>query len=320
MAPDNDQPDKLNTVFSGGNLLRGSGVRRSAEELQAIVSDGTSRFLPVRNGNCLIQEQSPALLEISHIPESQRNTECLTLLGFREGLAVFSVDCPESASLSIPGDSEFLQGRELIGNMSREDAHLLAYARAMNNWQNNHRFCGHCGSLNLLSDAGFLMQCGSDDCDHRSFPRLDPAIIVLVHNGEHCLLGRQQQWPEQRFSTIAGFAEPGESLEDTLAREVKEETNISVGDIQYLGSQPWPFPSALMIGFHAQATSADIALNDDELAEAGWFTREQLRSGEIVLPPRTSIAFQLIAAWHDKGSTVKLADVPPGEAFNAPRA
>jgi len=126
---------------------------------------------------------------------------------------------------------------------------------------------------------------------------VDPAIIVLVENGDRCLLGRQRNWPEGRYSTIAGFVEPGESLEDSVRREVYEETNIRVGQVTYHSSQPWPFPSALMLGFTAEATSSDIALNDSELEDARWFTREQLRSEFPKLPFRISIARRLVDNW-----------------------
>ena len=122
-------------------------------------------------------------------------------------------------------------------------------------------------------------------CDHRSFPRIDPAIIVLVIDGERCLLGRQRSWPENRYSTIAGFVEPGESLEDAVGREVAEEANIRIARARYLGSQPWPFPNAMMIGFHADAVSREIRLNDGELADARWLSREELAAGQVALPP-----------------------------------
>jgi NAD+ diphosphatase len=157
-----------------------------------------------------------------------------------------------------------------------------------------------------------VAECQSDRCGHRSFPRLDPAIIVLVHRADQCLLGRQNRWPENRFSTIAGFVEPGESLEDALRREVREETNIVVGRCTYLASQPWPFPAALMIGFHADALTEDIRLNDGELAEARWLSREEIIAGTVVLPPRVSVAYRLIQAWFDQGSG------PPMDTFDIP--
>ena len=126
------------------------------------------------------------------------------------------------------------------------------------------------------------------------FPRTDPAIIVLVADGDRCVLGRQSSWPEGRYSTIAGFVEPGESLEDAVRREVYEETNIRVGNVAYHSSQPWPFPAALMLGFVAEATSDDIRLNDGELEDARWFTRDELRSGDVGLPFQISIARRLV--------------------------
>jgi NAD+ diphosphatase len=156
------------------------------------------------------------------------------------------------------------------------------------------------------------MACTDHKCAHRSFPRLDPAIIVLVHNNDLALLGRQAKWPEQRFSTIAGFVEPGESLEDAIRREVAEETNILVGETRYIASQPWPFPAALMIGFHAQGLSEDIELNDDELAEARWVSRQDIISGAVVLPPKISVAYHLIETWFDQhdGPTLAEFDLP----------
>ena len=135
------------------------------------------------------------------------------------------------------------------------------------------------------------------DCATEIFPRTDPAVIVLVHDGERCLLGRQASWPEHRYSTVAGFVEPGESLEDAVRREVYEETNIRVGAVSYHSSQPWPFPSALMLGFIAEATTSTIVLNDGELEDAQWFTREQLNSDFPKLPFRISIARRLVDHW-----------------------
>jgi NAD+ diphosphatase len=143
----------------------------------------------------------------------------------------------------------------------------------------------------------------NDDCRRVIFPRVDPAIIVLISDGERCLLGRQENWPEGRYSTIAGFVEPGESLEDAVRREVYEETNIRVGQVTYHSSQPWPFPSSLMLGFMAEANSDDIALNDGELEDAQWFTRKELRSGFPKLPFRISIARRLVDQWLDDGDS-----------------
>jgi NAD+ diphosphatase len=164
-------------------------------------------------------------------------------------------------------------------------------------WHRYQKYCGHCGSETRAESGGNTRVCIAESCRRQLFPRVDPAIIVLVSDRDRCLLGRQSSWPDDRYSTIAGFVEPGESLEDAVQREVVEETNILTRDIQYHSSQPWPFPSALMLGFTATATTFDIKLNDDELEDAQWFTRKQMLSGFPKLPYRLSIARRLVDGW-----------------------
>ena len=175
-----------------------------------------------------------------------------------------------------------------------DEANLAAHARALVLWHSATLYCGKCGSASQPDASGNVRRCSNADCGTEIFPRTDPAIIVLVADGDRCVLGRQPSWPEGRYSTIAGFVEPGESLEDAVRREVYEETNIRVGAVHYHSSQPWPFPSALMLGFTAEAISDDIVLNDGELEDARWFTREELRSGNVGLPFRISIARRLV--------------------------
>jgi len=313
--------------FSASGIERNSALRKNAAGLEALLNSVQARFLAVRESEPLCLNGSPVLLLIEQVrpPASNRALRLKDFIYLGEmqlpdgaPVHLFTFDVNPAIAIALPDDAAFVSGRELMHVSSARDAALLAYARAMLNWHHTHRHCGSCGAKTEPHEGGFVMQCS--DCEHRSFPRLDPAIIVLVCDDERCLLGRQPHWPEKRYSTIAGFAEPGESLEDAVHRELHEETNISVTDIRYLGSQPWPFPAALMLGFHARAVSAEIRLNDGELADAAWFTREQLQSGEVVFPPQQSIAFQLIAAWHDAGAGIRLADVPQSESFNAPRA
>ena len=149
----------------------------------------------------------------------------------------------------------------------------------------------------MSAQAGHVRACTSPDCGRQTFPRVDPAIIVLVSDGNRCLLGRQEDWPEGRYSTIAGFVEAGESLEDAVAREVMEETGIAVRQIRYHSSQPWPFPSSLMLGFTAIAQATSISLNDGELAEAHWFTLGEVKNSTFKLPARVSIARRLVEDW-----------------------
>jgi NAD+ diphosphatase len=180
-----------------------------------------------------------------------------------------------------------------------DDAGLLGYARALISWRRRHRYCGTCGFKTESAKSGHVLVCANPDCRHGQFPRIDPAIIVLVSDGERALLGRQASWPSGRYSTIAGFVEPGESLEDAVAREVFEETGIRVDAIEYQSSQPWPFPSSLMLGFNAHALTTEVRLQDQELEDARWFTRADVASNGAMLPPRQSISFRLIEQWFD---------------------
>jgi NAD+ diphosphatase len=237
----------------------------------------------------------------------------LILLGQREDVVYFALDLADSspALMTAAGsDARFEDLRTTAGQVPGEDAGILAYARAMLHWRRRHRFCGACGAPTARASAGHVMKCTDTTCGAEHFPRLDPAIIVLVTDGERALLGRQATWPEGRYSTIAGFVEPGESLEDAVAREVLEETGVRVLECEYHSSQPWPFPSSLMIGFTAQAAADAVPRADEELEDVRWFTREQLASGFPGLPPPQSVSFRLIEDWHDSGSATPLRDAP----------
>jgi NAD+ diphosphatase len=181
------------------------------------------------------------------------------------------------------------------------DAGMLVHAVALENWHRTHRFCARCGHATEVVLAGHVRKCPACAAEH--FPRTDPAVIMLVvDDQDRCLLGRHAAWPEGRFSTLAGFVEPGESLEQAVAREVLEEAGVTVDDAEYLGSQPWPFPSSLMLGFHAHASDARVRVDGEELAEARWFTRAELKAaidaGEVLPPGGISIARRLIEHWY----------------------
>lgn len=283
------------TCFSGDYIDRATALRRDGAALAAAWRAADSRFLPVWQARCLVRGGAAARLareELGPLMPGQG-----IFLGVEHGRHLFAVAVEADEE---PRDlGEFAGLRALVGRVSAPEAGLLAYARAMVDWHRRHRYCGACGSATRAEEGGFVLACSGAGCSHRSFPRLDPAIIVLVHRDERCLLGRQASWPADRFSTIAGFVEPGESLEDAVRREVAEETHVVVTGCTYLASQPWPFPASLMIGFHALAAGDGIRLNDAELAEARWFTRGELAGGAVVLPPRASVAYQLIEAWFD---------------------
>jgi NAD+ diphosphatase len=190
--------------------------------------------------------------------------------------------------------------RDVGATLSDRDAGLLVAAVALTNWHATHTRCPRCGAPTRVVDGGWVRRCDSDGSDH--FPRTDPAIIVLVHDGDdRCLLGRQPSWPRGRYSTLAGFVEPGESLEQAVVREVREESGVVVDDVVYRGSQPWPFPASLMLGFEARVVAGEASVSDDELEDVQWFSRADLRRGAAGIPPSASIAYWLITTWLDRG-------------------
>lgn len=218
----------------------------------------------------------------------------MVLLGWYEQRRVVLVDVSGEQAVAGEGE-EFAELRPLASELPVSEAGLVAYARALNLWRVNHRFCSRCGTLPVPEQAGHLLRCPA--CGYQSFPRIDPAIIVLAHAGDHVLLGRQASWPAGRYSTIAGFVEPGESLEDAVRRELHEETGVRADAVRYHSSQPWPFPSSLMLGFTAEAVRSQPVLHDGELEDARWFSREELLAGAILPPPRTSISRRLLEDW-----------------------
>ena len=172
----------------------------------------------------------------------------------------------------------------------------------MISFRHRHRFCGSCGAATLPRRNGRVMVCTRPGCETEFFPRVDPAVIVLVTDGDRALLGRQPGWPPGRYSTIAGFVEPGESLEEAVAREVREEAQVEIGPPRYVSSQPWPFPASLMLGFVAPWASGEPVIGDEELEDARWFTRGQVRDalagrGPLRLPPPLAIARRLVDGW-----------------------
>jgi NAD+ diphosphatase len=190
--------------------------------------------------------------------------------------------------------------REIGAALDDRDAGLLTTAVALARWHDRHLRCPIDGTPTALANGGWVRRCPTDGSEH--FPRTDPAVIMLVHDGrDRCVLGRQAVWPEGRFSILAGFVEPGESAEAAVAREVDEEVGLSITDVTYAGSQPWPFPSSLMLGFTARATGSELNLRDGELAEARWLSRDEIRDGVVRLPPPVSIAYRIITDWVAQG-------------------
>jgi NAD+ diphosphatase len=289
----------LTTFFSGGRIDRSGEIRNDQQALESVWHDPNTRFLTVWQSRCLVEDDAVVLLRLDQLGTEWQLTDSI-YLGQSNQRHLFAIELPNELHPNGPAAEAFNNFRALLGAFTEQDAALLAYAKGMVEWHKRHRHCGVCGSPNVSTAGGFVMECSQPECDTRCFPRIDPAIIVLTTHEDSCLLGRQVSWPEGRYSTIAGFVEPGESLEDAVAREVHEETNIQITNAHYLGSQPWPFPNAIMLGFHADAVSSNIRLNDGELADADWFSRDDLTQGQIALPPPQSIAFRLIEHWFDQ--------------------
>jgi NAD+ diphosphatase len=285
-------------IFAGAFVDRSGHRRKDPGWLEKAAENPESRFVPVWGDKCLANGEPlrTVLLERSAVAGFLDSQEPI-FLGMYHGQPAFAVGIDGTMDAPFRDAGEFRDLRFLGSVLPVDEANLVAHARALVLWHGLQQYCGVCGSPSLVESGGNTRICSDDECGAQIFPRVDPAIIVLVSQGEHCLLGRQPSWPEGRYSTIAGFVEPGESLEDAVRREVAEETNIEVGEVSYHSSQPWPFPSSLMLGFTAEAVSREIVLKDGELEDANWFTRDDLRSGFPKLPYRLSIARRLVDNW-----------------------
>ena len=227
-----------------------------------------------------------------------------SLLGFADGRPYFLLaldDAELAATLESSLDARRAGLRDAGLRLPADEAGLFAYAKGLAHWQRETRFCARCGAPLVLVASGHRAQCTNADCGRLHFPRTDAAIIVLVEHEGACLLGRQAGWPPGRYSTLAGFVEPGEALEDAVRREVAEESGVVVGEVHYHSSQPWPLPASLMVGFMAKAVSPAIRLRDDELEDARWFTPRQivdgLNGGSFLPSPRLSVSYHLLAHW-----------------------
>ncbi|GAA1868359.1 NAD(+) diphosphatase [Actinomadura bangladeshensis] len=293
-------------ALSRGTLDRVALNRTDDAWLDGAWNDPKTRVLVVRDGRALVTyEPGPALLLIppDRAPDGER-----WLLGADDDGTVY---------FGVSGELPAIEGTEPAGLrrvgalLGDRDSGLLTHAVALEHWHGTNRYCPRCGAETRVSSAGHVRVCPRDGSQH--FPRVDPAVIMLVTDeADRVLLARGPQWPADRRSILAGFVEPGESLEQAVAREVKEEVGLAVRDVRYLGSQPWPLPQSLMLGFTAQA-DGDVPLNPDpaEILDAAWYSRDDLRtaieSGEIVAPGPLSIAAHLIMRWYG-GELPKMPD------------
>jgi NAD+ diphosphatase len=228
----------------------------------------------------------------------------------KTGAAIFALDMTDLFKLAaspIAGLAEFTEARMAFGAMSAMDANLASTARSLFEWHKAHGFCANCGAASTIQEAGWKRACPS--CQREHFPRTDPVAIMLAVRGEQCLLGRQSNWPAGFFSCLAGFIEPGETVEQGAVRELHEEAGIkaSAASAEYLFAQPWPFPSSLMIGLIMEADSEEITVDKTELDDARWFSREEARAiiagshSEVFAPPEMAVAHHILRVWSERG-------------------
>ncbi len=300
-------PSRRPNAYSASPLDRAGHRREDAAWIAARLADPESLFVPVWRSRSLLrglaEERPEAVFLTGEAAEACRMAGGpWALLGEWRGAAIFAVDV-SAADDPIPllpeGIGAFEDLRAIAGLLPPDDGAILAHARGLMHWRTRTRFCGVCGAACVPESAGHVMHCTGCGASH--FPRTDPAVIMLVVRGERCLLGHSQRFPRTTmYSTLAGFVEPGETLEEAVAREVREETGVRVGRVAYHSSQPWPFPASIMLGFHAEALSEEITIDPAELQDARWFSRAELAapdSAGFTLPRRDSIARRLIEDW-----------------------
>ena len=302
---------------SSGALDRQAHLRPDASRIAALHDDGL--ITPVWRGKTAYDPAHSALVWLKAGHPALGHAGTLIFLGMVGGTARFAQDIsswtPEAVPDHLGGfldsscqthpdfapDQGFVDLRGVMTQLSPLDAEAAATAKALLSWHDSHGFCARCGTASTVTDAGWQRQCQS--CNSPHFPRTDPVVIMLVVRGDKLLLGRSPGWPEGMYSLLAGFVEPGEVLEAAVRREVFEETGITVGDVRYLASQPWPFPASLMMGCIAQATSDDITLDPAELEDALWLTKQEVLNVQLGRNPSVksgrqgAIAQALIAHW-----------------------
>ena len=308
--------------YTGGRLDRIAKLRQDDDWVSAAFVGDDAQAVLVSNDRNLVagstdgeQSMRAALVPLSLVRDRlPADAFTWTLLGLDDTTPVFAVDLPTDALAALPelaDTGRFVDIRKVGSLVPMADAALLAYARALLAWHRRHRYCSSCGAPTDSRQAGHVRRCRSAECAVDVFPRTDPVVIALVtHRREHdgvvrCLLGRHSRLPRGVYSILAGFVEPGESPEEAVAREVREESGVEVTDVRYVAAQPWPFPYSLMMGFRATATTDDIVLDGDELEDAQWFTAAELaafgewddESATYRLPRRDSIARVLLDEW-----------------------
>ncbi len=293
-------------VYSSSPLDRIAHRREDPAWIAEKLADPESLFVPVWRSKSLVRNTAdvPEAVYISgEVAKTLRIEEGpWAFLGILDDRAVFAIDlsaADDPVPLLPENLGEFMDLRSVGWGVPRPEASVLAHARGLLHWRQRHKFCSVCGNPNEVKSAGHVMTCTV--CATQHFPRTDPAVIMLVHRGDKALLGHSTRFPRATmYSTLAGFVEPGETLEEAVRREVLEESGILVGDVHYHSSQPWPFPGNIMLGFYAEGLSEEITIDPEELNDARWFTKQEMRDHKqhgFDLPRLDSIARRLIEDW-----------------------
>lgn len=295
------------------DLDRAANQRRDAAWLDARLRDASSRLLPVWRSRNLVtggDDIVTVTLEAGHIEVLADGAPAEPiLLGLVGGTAYFTLDVshieePDRHDV-LGAAGEFADLRQVGPIMAREEGNLLAFARGITHWHTRHGFCGVCGAPTRSEAGGHQRRCTNESCNAVHFPRTDPACICLVYHEDKIIMARAGRFPGNMQSVLAGFLEPGESLEDCVTREVFEEVGVRVTDVEYQHSQPWPFPASLMVGFRARALTTDLHIDPDEIDSASWRSRAELKAltpeSDLSLPRADSIARRLIEDWLAEG-------------------
>ncbi len=301
-------PQFSGITFSGSPLDRAGNHRRDAAWLAERRQDAAARYLLLHELKPLVQlgQQGAQLVWFpAQFATAGALADCsCLLLGQHDGLTYFALDADGLDGIAELADErhKFIDVRSIAPQLSPGEAAVLAQARSMTDWHKRHGFCAQCGSPTQMEDAGYSRRCGNEACKAQHFPRTDPVVIMLAVHDDQVLLGRQPQFMPGMYSALAGFMEPGESIEEAVRRELHEEAGVQVGEVRYIASQPWPFPSSLMIGCIAQVTDPTIAVDRHELEDARWFSREQVAKmlaastdfeAPLRLPPPIGLAHQI---------------------------
>ena len=320
------QTRSRSNAFAALDLDRATEHRDDPQWLATQANAPTTRyFLLDSSGRALLSADRRALGRFSHADCRHLFADSApSFLGRATDADYFFLhaDAAVGEHFATESGGEFLDLRAIGASLSAFEAGLFAYARGLALWQQRTRFCSTCAAPLTLESGGHRAKCTNPQCALEHFPRTDPAIIVIVEHAGRCLLGRGPQWPPGRFSTLAGFVEPGETLEDAVRREVLEESGVRVGDCDYHSSQPWPFPASIMLGFTAQALDSTIRLGS-ELAEARWFSVDELvdglRTRTLGLSSPLSVSYRLIEHWLRLTAGVQLGQLTHDDPFASPR-